>query len=103
MPRRSTKALQLASPLLEFDDIISCMTSTNVSKNQLDRIENRPKNLEGILLRILNKNGHDDSIFTKLVKSERFQKELKRDLKLLKENPSQFVDVFQTYKECKAQ
>ena len=43
----------------------------------------------------------DDSIFSKLVRSDRFQQELKESLEALKKDPAQFTDLYEAYRQQK--
>ena len=73
------------------------------SQDQLNRIEDRLNQLTQLVLQLMRKVEQDDSIFHKLVTSERFQRELQEDLDLLKEDPSQFTDLYEAYRKQKIQ
>jgi hypothetical protein len=53
---------------------------TASSQDQLNRIENRLNQLTKMVEKLIEKVDQGDSIFHKLVKSDRFQRELKEDL-----------------------
>lgn len=72
-------------------------------QDQLDRIENRLNQLTQLVVQLIGKVEEDDSIFHKLVTSERFQKELREDLETFKKDPSQFTDLYETYRKQKTQ
>jgi archaellum component FlaC len=76
---------------------------TASSQDQLNRIENRLNRLTQLVEKLIRKVDQDDNIFHKLVTSERFQKELQEDLELLKKDPSQFTDLYETYRKQKTQ
>jgi hypothetical protein len=76
---------------------------TASSQDQLNRIENRLNQLTRLVEKLIGKVGQDDSIFRKLVTSERFQRELQEDLELLKKDPSQFTDLYEAYQKQKTQ
>ena len=76
---------------------------TTSSQDQLNRIENRLNQLTQLVELLIGKVDQDDSIFHKLVTSERFQRELQEDLELLKKDPSQFSDLYEAYQKQKAQ
>jgi hypothetical protein len=64
------------------------------SQDQLNRIENRLHHVTKLLETLLGKmTQEDESTFYKLVRSDRFQQELKEDLETLKKDPSQFTDL----------
>jgi hypothetical protein len=73
------------------------------SPDQLNRIENRLNHLTQLVEYLIGKVEEDDSIFHKLVTSERFQRELQEDLELLKKDSSQFTDLYEAYKKQKTQ
>ena len=73
------------------------------SQDQLNRIENRLNKLTQLVEKLIGKVDQDDSIFYKLVTSERFQRELQEDLELLKKDPSQFTDLYEAYRKQKTQ
>jgi hypothetical protein len=64
---------------------------TASSQDQLNRIENRLNQLTQLVEKLIGKVDQDDSIFHKLVTSERFQRELQEDLELLKKDPPHFT------------
>jgi hypothetical protein len=75
---------------------------TIVSKSQLNRIENRLQRVTELLELLLGKVvKEDESIFSKLVHSDRFQQELKEDLATLKKDPAQFTDLYESYRQHK--
>jgi hypothetical protein len=76
---------------------------TASSQEQLNRIENRLNQLTQLVEKLIGKVEQDDSIFHKLVTSERFQRELQEDLELLKKDPSQFTDLHEAYRKQKSQ
>jgi hypothetical protein len=76
---------------------------TASSQDQLNRIENRLNQLTQLVEKLIGKVEQDDSIFQKLVTSERFQRELQEDLELLKKDPSQFTDLYEAYRKQKPQ
>ena len=76
---------------------------TASSQDQLNRIENRLNQLTQLVEKLIGKVDQDDSIFHKLIKSDRFQRELQEDLELLKKDPSQFSDLYEAYQKQKAQ
>ena len=70
--------------------------------DQLNRIENRLQHVTKLLEALLGKiSQEDDTIFYKLVKSDRFQRELKEDLKTLKKDPSQLTNLYEAYRQQK--
>jgi hypothetical protein len=72
------------------------------SQDQLNRIENRLNHLTQLVELLLGKiEQEDEDVFQKLVRSERFQKELKEGLEGLKKNPAQFTDLYEAYKQQK--
>jgi uncharacterized membrane protein YgaE (UPF0421/DUF939 family) len=76
---------------------------TTSSQAQLNRIENRLNQLTQLVEKLIGKVDQDDSIFHKLIKSDRFQRELQEDLELLKKDPSQFTDLYEAYQKQKTQ
>ena len=71
---------------------------TMPSQDQLNRIENRLQHVTKLLEALLGKmTQEDESIFYKLVRSDRFQRELNEDLETLKKDPSQFTDPYEAY------
>jgi hypothetical protein len=73
------------------------------SQDQLNRIENRLQHLTGLLELLVGKIAkEDESLFYKLVRSDRFQQELKEDLEALRKDPSQFTDLYAAYRQQKA-
>ena len=63
-------------------------------QDQLNRIENRLQRVTELLELLLGKIAQEDeSIFSKLVRSDRFQQELKDTLETLKKDPAQFTGV----------
>jgi hypothetical protein len=76
---------------------------TMSSQDQLNRIENRLQQVTELLELLLGKIAHEDeSVFYKLVRSDRFQRELKEGLEALKKDPSQFTDLYEAYRQQKA-
>ena len=72
------------------------------SQDQLNRIENRLQRVTELLELLLGKVAQeDDGIFSKLVRSDRFQQELKEDLEALKKDPTQFIDLYEAYRQQK--
>jgi len=73
------------------------------SQDQLNRIENRLQQVTELLELLLGKIAQEDeSVFYKLVRSDRFQRELKEGLEALKKDPSQFTDLYEAYRQQKA-
>jgi hypothetical protein len=65
------------------------------SQDQLNRIENRLQRVTELLELLIGKIAkEDESIFSKLVRSDRFQQELKEALETLKTDPAQFTDLY---------
>ena len=72
------------------------------SQDQLNRIENRLQRVSELLELLLGKIAQEDeSIFSKLVRSDRFQQELKEALETLKKDPAQFTDLYEAYRQQK--
>ncbi len=72
------------------------------SQDQLNRIENRLQRVTELLELLLGKIAQEDeSIFDKLVRSDRFQQELKEGLEALKKDPAQFTDLYEAYRQQK--
>jgi hypothetical protein len=72
------------------------------SQEQLNRIENRLQRVTELLELLLGKIAkEDESIFSKLVRSDRFQQELKEGLEALKIDPTQFIDLYEAYRQQK--
>jgi hypothetical protein len=76
---------------------------TASSQDQLNRIENRLNQLTQLVEKLIGKVDQNDTIFHKLVTSERFQMELQEDLELIKKDPSQFTDLYEAYQKQKTQ
>ena len=75
---------------------------TMASQEQLSRIENRLQHVTELLELLVGKiTQEDESIFYNLVRSDRFQRELKEDLETLKKDPSQFTDLYEAYRRQK--
>jgi len=75
---------------------------TITSQDQLNRIENRLQRVTELLELLLGKIAQEDeSIFYKLVRSDRFQQELKDALETLKKDPAQFTDLYEAYRQQK--
>ena len=72
-------------------------------QDQLNRIENRLQRVTELLEILLGKIAQEDeSIFYKLVRSDRFQQELQESLEALKKEPAQFTDLYEAYRQQKA-
>jgi hypothetical protein len=72
------------------------------SQDQLNRIENELQHVRKLLEILLGKIAQeDDSIFSKLVRSDRFQQEFKDALETLKKDPAQFTDLYESYRQQK--
>jgi hypothetical protein len=72
------------------------------SQDQLNRIENELQHVRELLELLLGKIAQEDeSIFFKLVRSDRFQQELKEALETLKKDPAQFTDLYEAYRQQK--
>ncbi len=72
------------------------------SQNQLNRIENRLQHVTQLLELLVGKIAQEDEgIFYKLVRSDRFQRELKEGLEALKKDRGQFTDLHEAYKQQK--
>jgi hypothetical protein len=72
------------------------------SQDQLNRIENELQHVRKLLEILLGKIAQeDDSIFSKLVRSDQFQQELKEGLETLKKDPAQFTDLYESYRQHK--
>jgi hypothetical protein len=70
------------------------------SQDQLNRIENRLQRVTELLELLLGKVAQeDDGIFSKLVRSDRFQQEIKDALETLKKDPAQFTDLYEAYRQ----
>src|SRR5258705_294833 len=77
-------------------------TQTIPSQDQLNRIENRLQRVTELLELLLGKIAQEDeSIFSKLVRSDLFQQELKDGLETLKKDPAQFTDLYEAYRQQK--
>ena len=71
-------------------------------QDQLNRIENRLERVTELLELLLGKIvQEDESVFSKLVSSDRFQQELKEALETLKKDPAQFTDLYEAYRQQK--
>jgi hypothetical protein len=72
------------------------------SQDQLNRIENRLQRVTELLELLIGKIAkEDESIFSKLARSDRFQQELKEALETLKTDPAQFTDLYEAYRQQK--
>jgi hypothetical protein len=72
------------------------------SQDQLNRIENRLQRVTELLELLVGKIAQEDErVFSKLVRSDRFQQELKEDLETLKKDPAQFTDLYEAYRQQK--
>jgi hypothetical protein len=75
---------------------------TITSQDQLNRIEKELQQVRELLELLLGKIAQEDeSIFFKLVRSDRFQQELKEALETLKKDPAQFTDLYEAYRQQK--
>jgi hypothetical protein len=75
---------------------------TTSSQEQLTRLENRLQRITELLELLVGKiTQEDDSVFSKLVSSDRFQQELKEALETLKTDPPQFTDLYEAYRQQK--
>ena len=72
---------------------------TITSQEQLSRIENRLQRVTELLELLVGKMAQEDnSIFSNLVHSDRFQQEFKEALEALKTDPAQFTDLYEAYR-----
>ena len=72
---------------------------TITSQEQLNRIENRLQRVTELLELLVGKMAQEDnSIFSNLVRSDRFQQEFKETLETLKMDPAQFTDLYEAYR-----
>ena len=72
------------------------------SQDQLNRIENRLQRVTELLELLVGKIAQEDEgIFAKLVRSDRFQQELKEAVETLKNDPAQFTDLYEAYRQQK--
>jgi hypothetical protein len=72
------------------------------SQDQLNRIENRLQRVTELLELLVGKIAQEEeSVFSKLVHSDRFQQELKESLETLKKDPAQFTDLYEAYRQQK--
>jgi hypothetical protein len=72
------------------------------SQEQLTRLENRLQRITELLELLVGKITHDDdSVFSKLVRSDRFQQEFKEALETLGTDPAQFTDLYEAYRQQK--
>jgi hypothetical protein len=72
------------------------------SQDQLNRIENELQHVRKLLEILLGKIAQEDeSIFSKLVHSDRFQQELKNALETLKKDHAQLTDLYESYRQQK--
>jgi hypothetical protein len=83
-----------------FDIIQPHSMQTIPSQDQLNRIENRLQHLTQLVELLLGKV-EEEGIFQKLVRSERFQREMREDLEAFKKGPSQFTDLYEAYRQQK--
>jgi hypothetical protein len=83
-------------------DIISLRNAmqTIPTQDQLNRIETRLNHLTQLMELLLGKV-EEEGIFQKLVKSERFQTEMREDLEAFKKDPTQFTDLYEAYRQQK--
>jgi hypothetical protein len=70
------------------------------TQDQLNRIENRLNHLTQLVELLLGKV-EEEGVFLKLVKSERFQTEMREDLEVFKKDPAQFTDLYEAYRQQK--
>ena len=71
-------------------------------QDQLNRIENELQHVRKLLELLLGRIAQDDeSIFSKIVRSDRFQQEFKDAIKMLKKDPAQFTDLYEAYRQQK--
>jgi hypothetical protein len=72
------------------------------SQDQLNRIENRLQRVTELLELLLGKIAQEDAgVFSNLVRSGRFQQELKEALETLKTDSAQFTDLYEAYRQQK--
>ena len=72
------------------------------SQEQFTRLENRLQRITELLELLLGKMAQqDESIFFKLVHSDRFQQEFKEAVEALKTNPAQLTDLYEAYRQQK--
>jgi hypothetical protein len=72
------------------------------SQDQLNRIENRLQRVTELLELLVGKMAQEDeNIFSKLVRSDRFQQELKKALETLRTDPAQLTDLYEVYSQQK--
>jgi hypothetical protein len=72
------------------------------SQDQLNRIENRLQRVTELLELLVGKIAQEEeSVFSKLVPSDRFQQELKETLETMKKDPAQFTDLYEAYRQQK--
>ena len=72
------------------------------SQDQLNRIENRLQRVTELLELLIGKIAkEDETVFSKLVQSDRFQHELNEALETLKKDPTQFTDLYEAYRQQK--
>jgi hypothetical protein len=72
------------------------------SQDQLNRIENELQHVRELLELLLGKIAQvDENVFSKLVRSDRFQQEVKEALETLKKDPAQFTDLYEAYRQQK--
>jgi hypothetical protein len=66
------------------------------------KAENRLQRVTELLEILVGKIAQEDEgIFSKLVRSDRFQQELKKALATLKTDPAQFTDLYEVYRQQK--
>jgi hypothetical protein len=66
------------------------------------KAENRLQRVTELLEILVGKIAQEDEgIFSKLVRSDRFQQELKKALETLKTDPAQFTDLYEVYRQQK--
>jgi hypothetical protein len=75
---------------------------TTSSQEQLTRLENRLQRITELLELLVGKiTQDDDSVFSNLVRSDRFQQELKEALETLRTDPAQFTGLYEAYRQQK--
>lgn len=71
-------------------------------QDQLNRIENRLQRVTELLELLVGKIAQEDEgIFSKLVRSDQFQQELKEAVETLEKDPAQFTDLYEAYRHHK--
>ena len=70
------------------------------TQDQLNRIENRLNHLTQLVELLLGK-AEEEGVFQKLVRSERFKREMREGLEAFKKDPTQFTDLYEAYRQQK--